>query len=149
MMLLIQDKNPVEAAKLVPDRLKFKQLLELCQLICSCGYSNLYKTVNQGKELQNWIKLNPSWTKIFAKELFIWCNERVNLQSKTARTFKRIIDKIEDRNMSPIKTIIFRYKKEYKPLTRYSSGTEIPVIEGIKEYKKYAEWKERYSCCRK
>ena len=40
MMLIICDKNPVRAAELVPDRLKFKQLLELCQMLCSVGYSN-------------------------------------------------------------------------------------------------------------
>ena len=42
-MLIVLDSNPVNAANKVPDKLKFKQLLELAQMICSCGYSDIYK----------------------------------------------------------------------------------------------------------
>ena len=31
MMLIILDKDPEESAKLLPDKIKFKQLIELCQ----------------------------------------------------------------------------------------------------------------------
>lgn len=55
-MLLILDKNPILAANLVPSKLKFKQLLELSQLICSAGISGVYKKIPQGKEIQNCIK---------------------------------------------------------------------------------------------
>ena len=37
MMLLITSSNPFIAASQVPDKLKFKQLLELCQMFCSLG----------------------------------------------------------------------------------------------------------------
>lgn len=58
MMLLILDKNPILAANLVPSKLKFKQLLELSQLICSAGISGVYKKIPQGKEIQNWKDAN-------------------------------------------------------------------------------------------
>ena len=61
MMLLILDENPILAANLVPSKLKFKQLLELSQLICSAGISDVYKKILQGKEIQNWILENPAW----------------------------------------------------------------------------------------
>lgn len=60
MMLIVLDKNPITAAKLVPNNLKFKQLLELAQMLCSCGFSNLYKKIPQGKAIQEWIKQNPA-----------------------------------------------------------------------------------------
>ena len=63
MFLLVLDKDAVKSAQLVPDKIKFKQLIELCQLICSAGYSNVYKKINQGKELQNWIIRNSVWIK--------------------------------------------------------------------------------------
>lgn len=49
MMLIVLDKNPILAAQLVPNKLKFKQLLELAQMICSCGYSNIYKKNTTGQ----------------------------------------------------------------------------------------------------
>lgn len=53
MMLIILDKNPLKSAELVPDKIKFKQLIELGQLICSAGISDVYKPIKQGKELEN------------------------------------------------------------------------------------------------
>lgn len=49
MMLLILDENPILAANLVPSKLKFKQLLELSQLICSAGISGVYKKFHKVK----------------------------------------------------------------------------------------------------
>ena len=70
MFLLILDKNSYKAAEFVPDRLKFKQLLELCQLICSAGISDVYKKVNQGKELQEWVRNNKLWISRYFTYLF-------------------------------------------------------------------------------
>ena len=44
-MLIILDKNPEVAASLVPDKIKFKQLIELCQLVCSTGICGIFKAV--------------------------------------------------------------------------------------------------------
>lgn len=70
MMLIVLNKNPILAAQLVPNKLKFKQLLELAQMIFSCGYSNIYKKIPQGKEIQGWIKENYTWVKRYAIALF-------------------------------------------------------------------------------
>ena len=60
MFSLVLSSNPVEAATLVPDRLKFKQLLELTQLLASCGITNQVKPVKQGKQICEWIKRNEN-----------------------------------------------------------------------------------------
>lgn len=83
MFLLILDKNPYKAAELIPDRLKFKSLLELCQLICSAGISDVYKKVNQSKELQEWIKNNKLWISRCFTYLFFWVLENLDLQKET------------------------------------------------------------------
>ena len=88
MMLIILDKDAIKSAELIPDSLKFKQLLELCQLICSAGYSDVYKKVPQGKDIQQWILKNPIWTKKFAIALYELCNF-VNMSEST---MKNILD---------------------------------------------------------
>ena len=57
MFLLILDKDPIRSAHLIPDKLKFKQLIELGQLVCSAGISDIYKPIKQGKQLQEWKKI--------------------------------------------------------------------------------------------
>ena len=81
MMLIILDKDPVKSAQLLPDKIKFKQLIELCQLICSAGISNVYKPIKQGKHLQNWILKNPIWTKKFAIALYELCKS-INMSKR-------------------------------------------------------------------
>ena len=61
MQLYILDKNPIISANLIPDKYKFKMLIELGQLICSVGLSNVYKPIKQGKELQTWVSDNKWW----------------------------------------------------------------------------------------
>lgn len=43
-------------------------------------------------------------------------------------------------SLKPIKTAIFRYKKDYSGTT-YATDTELPINVAIAEYKKYMEWK--------
>ena len=141
MMLIICDKNPIRAAELVPDRLKFKQLLELCQMLCSVGYSNIYKKIPQGKAIQEWIKRNPTWTKEYIIHLFQWCKENKKLSYKTCNDISQIIMSMPVLFwVLPIKTAVFRYSKEYKN-TSYATDSELPIDEAVKEYKKYMEWK--------
>ena len=87
MMLIICDKDPYKAVKyLIANTNKnfvFKQLLELGQLICSCGFSDVYKKINQGKKLQEWIKYNPMWVLRYFTQLYIWCLLNINLKEKT------------------------------------------------------------------
>ena len=141
MMLIVLDKNPILAAQLVPNNLKFKQLLELAQMICSCGYSNIYKKIPQGKAIQEWIKRNPTWTKEYIIHLFQWCKENKKLTNKTCNDISQIIMSMPVLFwVLPIKTAIFRYKKGYSGTT-YATDTELPIDVAIAEYKKYMEWK--------
>lgn len=148
MFLLILDKNPYNAAELIPDRLKFKQLLELCQLICSAGISDVYKKIYQGKELQKWIKNNPQWIYCYLCELIQFNYNKFKDIEKRQKIIKINADLycyIRD-NQIKIKepqTAIFRYVKEYAEFTEYESNSELPVDVAISEYKRYLEYKEK------
>ena len=139
-MLIILDKDAIKSAELIPDSLKFKQLLELCQLICSAGYSDVYKKVPQGKDIQNWILKNPVWTKKFAIALYELCNF-VNMAENTMKNILDIISSIpyEISKDKDIETAVFRYSKDY--VCDYSTNSELPVNTAVEEYRKYKDWK--------
>ena len=141
-MLIVLDSNPVNAANKVPDKLKFKQLLELAQMICSCGYCNIYKAISQGKKIQEWIKKNPAWVKTYGAVLYYWCLEYIKMKEKTmADLFAILISIPESADLNcKIETAIFRYNKNYKSI--FPSDAEIMVGNAIEEYKKYLEWKQ-------
>lgn len=54
--------------------------------------------------------------------------------------FKIIISMPSVYFAKPIKTAIFRYKKDYSGTT-YATDTELPIDIAVAEYKKYMEWK--------
>lgn len=143
MMLIICNELPAVAADLVPERLKFKQLLELCQMLCSIGYSKIYKKISQGKEIQEWIKKNPSWVKTYGLCLYSYCLKNIKMSEKTQSDIFCILASIPaDCDLSlKLKNAIFRYNKNYKDTT-YKTNSELPIDIAIKEYKKYMEWKK-------
>lgn len=145
MFYLILDRDPIKSAQLVPDKIKFKQLTELCQLICSVGTSNVYKHVKQGKQLQEWIKNNPEWTFIYGMQLFLSCKEFVKFTTETGckqisilKSLSKIFNKNKEYRIP--QTGIFRYSKDYQ--CSIPTNTELPIDDCIKEYKKYVEWKK-------
>lgn len=142
MFLLILDKDPVISAERIPDKIKFKQLIELGQLVCSAGYSNVYKKINQGKELQNWVRRNYVWVKKYMTTLYILCDKVVNMSSKTQKNILDIISSIpyEIRKDKDPETAIFRYSKDYKSI--FPTNCEITIENAIEEYKKYIVWKQ-------
>lgn len=148
MFLLILDKDPLKSAQLVPDKLKFKQLIELCQLICSAGISDIYKPIKQGKALQEWVKKHPEYIAIYMWSLKDYCKDNIRLKYKTVFDIEQIYFDLyyfcKDRVKmikEPTTTAIFRYSKDYEGFTKHSTNTELPIDECIKEYKKYIEWK--------
>lgn len=146
MFLLILDKNPDKSAELVPDRLKFKQMLELGQLICSAGISNVFKPIKQGKELQVWIKNNKNWIYWYMMFLFNYCINHLNLKFETIYKLKEIIRDLHNSIDITIqeqypKNAIFRYKQGYK--SQYNTNSELPIDIAVKEYRKYVKWKEK------
>lgn len=151
MFLLVLSSNPVEAATLVPDRLKFKQLLELTQLLASCGITNQVKPVKQGKQICEWISKNENiyFVYIFYFELLNWCESHIKMLPNTFIKFLctrdflwKEADKCRTPN-EPITTAIFRYVKEYAEFTEYESNAELPIDVAISEYKRYLEYKEK------
>ena len=54
MQLYILDKNPIRSAIKIPEKYRFKMLLELAQMVSTLTGS-VYKPVKQGKKLVSWI----------------------------------------------------------------------------------------------
>ena len=152
MFLLVLDKNAFRAAEAIPDRLKFKQLLELGQLVCSAGISSVFKPIKQGKELQEWVKKHPDWTYMFYDRLFEWVLRNVNVKDETIGKFCRIKTDLHQKakeycgKSNSSRTYpdfaIFRYIKEYKPYTVYETNKELPIDIAVEEYSEYIRWKE-------
>ena len=140
MMLIIADKSPDKAVDwLVENTNKnfcFKQLLELCQLICSIGFCNIYKKVNQGKELQMWIFINREWVNTFGYILLEYCKNNLNLKHRTFVNIQTILQSLNS-NLSnkPVETAIWRYSKEYS--SEYATNSELPIEVVTELYKKY------------
>ena len=146
MMLLILDENPILAANLVPSKLKFKQLLELSQLICSAGISGVYKKIPQGKEIQNWILENLAWVYRYFDTLLIYCVDLPNIKYKTVEDFKQIMHdllwdiRFNDKIYIPPQTAVLRFSKDY--ITDYLNNVTLPISKCVEEYKKYVQWKK-------
>ena len=142
MMFLIQDEGATKAARMVPDKLKFKQLIELCQLICSAGFSDIFDKLPRGKEIQEWIKRNEEWTFIYGITLYNWCWSNTKMKEATKIKCAKILNSLvsQTSELISIKDVVFRYKKDYKN-TSYSTNSLLPVKEGIKEYRRYVDWK--------
>lgn len=151
MFLLILDKNPYKAAELIPDRLKFKSLLELTQLLASCGITNQFKPVKQGKKICEWINRNENIFFVYCYycNLLNWCEDNIKMLPATWIKLLKTRDylwqetrKCRTSNL-PIKNAIFRYVKEYAEFTEYESNSELPIDVAINEYKRYLEYKEK------
>lgn len=142
MMLLVLDKNPSEAAKLVPEKIRHKQLLELMQML-SCIVDFGYKQLPQGKDVKEWIERHIDWVYVYARTLME--KEYKNLKEETRIKYQALLDLLLLRCKHVIvpnlETAIFRYVEEYAPNTIYISGSELPITEAVPEYQKYVEWK--------
>ena len=144
MMFLIQDRSAVQAAKMVPDKLKFKQLIELCQLICSAGFSDVFEKVTRGKEIQEWIRSNRNWTFLYGITLYNWCWSNIKMKEATKIKCAKILNSLNKNDdtygVPVINDVIFRYKKEYKGAF-YATNSLLPIQKGIEEYIRYVDWK--------
>ena len=150
MMLLILHKTPIGCVdyllKHTNKKYLSKQVLEIMQLLCSAGYSDVYDKIPQGKEIQNWIKSSHT------NEMYLWIYlnyvfylEVLTVKPETLKKYLKIYQDFTDKaigniaDSTDIKSAIFRYKKEYESFI--PSNTELPVEECIKEYRKYLDWK--------
>ena len=141
-MFIITNKDPEKAVRFLVENTNkafyFKQLIELGQLVCSAGFSNIYKEVKRGKEIQEWIRNNKSYTLEYMKWLWGRCMCTTKMSWSTRAKIYNIMVGLEraiDTPENEISTCIFRYKKEYK--TDIPTNTELPIDEGAEAYKKY------------
>lgn len=143
MMFIILDKDPKEAVeklcRTMNDRYCFKQLIELGQLICSAGISDVYKPIPQGKTIQEWIKQHPwyvaiYYTNLLAKYLSYFKSSQAMDRAMLIRN--RIIYYGIETNHKPVTTAIFRYSNKYTD-TIYKNNSEIPITAACREYNKY------------
>ena len=158
MMFLVLAKTPLSSVEYLLNHTNRKylkkQVLELLQLICSAGYSDVYKKIPQGKEIQNWIKANHT------NEMFVWyyldyafhilylpSNMGYGPEYEIPENYKQIYDDFtnavvkELTDPTDIRTAIFRYQKQYKEYTTYETNIELPIDICINEYRKYLKWK--------
>jgi len=152
LFLLILDKNPYKAAEYLIEHTNksfvFKSLLQLGQLICSAGISDVFKQGRELQELQEWVKKYHFWIITFYARLFRYIRENFNLKESTMIKFLKIQGDLSDyyfenkcRNRKP-QTAIFHYIKEYSEFTEYESNSELPIDAAISEYKRYLKYKE-------
>ena len=146
MMLLVLDKDPVEAALSVPQELRHKQLLELMQML-SHVVNFGYEKISQGREIKAWICKNKVWVYTYAKVLMYGLNLKRSTQIKYKCLIDLLYEECKDIEESmPLvipnaHTAIFRYVKEYKD-TEYPTNTELPIDIAVKEYERYVKWKK-------
>ena len=143
MQLLILDTNPIISASLVPNKYKFKMLIELGQLLASAGLTNVYKPIKQGKELQTWVSSHRHYTYSYFDKLFRWSKSHVNMSSETIAKLEQIQTDLLNQLGKVAEKVpthaYFRYAKEYK--CDVPSKTLLPIEDCIAEYKKYINYK--------
>ena len=143
MQLYVLHKNPEVSASLVPDKYKFKMLIELGQLICSAGISNVYKPIKQGKELQEWVNSYKYWTLLYFDTLLDWAKANVKMNDLTLRKLLTIKSDLINKHTYTDTCIefpdeaYFRYKDGY--VCDIPSKTLLPIEQCASEYKKYLE----------
>lgn len=145
MMFIILDSCPIQAVYKLPEKIRFKQLIELAQLICSAGFSDVYKKIPQGKNIQQWIKKYPTYTFRYFRRLLVWCSNHTNMSIDTEKKLHHIsldlsknLDLYDTSEKTPT-SAVFRYAKNYKSI--YPTNTEICIGNAIKAYEEYMEWK--------
>lgn len=154
MMFLILDKNPVSCVQYLlehtNEKYVSKQVLELMQLICSAGYSKVYKALKWGKEIQNWIR------KDHVNQMYIWFYldyvfylNILRIKPETKRKYLQIYQDFSSSVMNDLadphilKDAVFRYRIEYID-TEYETNTLLPIDIAVKEYRKYLDWKLKF-----
>ena len=145
MMFIIASTDPDEAAIYLREHtskvFRFKQLIELAQLVCSAGFSDIYKPVARGKAIQEWIRNNRYFTYCFMRRLWYTAISETNIKPETSLKLYKIMNALFDSASADnafdlnIKTGIFRYKKGYK--SEFPSNTELPIRTCVNEYRKY------------
>lgn len=147
MMLLICEKSYKENAKyLIKNTNKnyiFKNLLELTQLLATCGITDQMKPLRQGKQICEWIKRNENiyFVNGYYGALLSWCEDNIKMLPTTWLKLLKTRDYLWQEAKKcrtpnePIKTAIWRYSKEYR--SDYPTNSELPIEVVCELYKTY------------
>ena len=117
--------------------------------------SNAYKPINQGKAIQQWIIRHDFWVYAYFMELLKYCKSNFNFKPESLRRLEKISSDMKKQALKNslftleqlykidfhLGDVVFRYKKSYSAYTSFNSNESIKEEAGIKEYKKYLEWK--------
>ncbi len=139
MMLIVLDKDPIVAAKKVPESIRHKQLLELMQML-SCVVDFGFKQIPQGKEIKEWITKNKVWISRYAETLFsLFYVTAKNAKKQTVIKYKCLLDLLwyecMGKECEQPTTAILRYVKGYE--CKYPTNTELPIDIAIEIYTDY------------
>lgn len=139
MQLYILDKDPLKSASKIPDKYKFKMLIELGQLVCSADISDVYKKINQGKELQQWVFDNKCWVYHYFEYLLNWSKRNINMKKDTVVKLDKIHEDFAIATLFDEATVpthaYFRYHKDYKCAVK--SKTLLPIEKCVEQYIRY------------
>ena len=149
IQLFILDKSAEKSAQILFDAMGskycFKLAIEGFQLICSAGFSDIYKKIPQGKIFQNWLKdYLPArdWFYENVSHLLLLSSYEINISEETEIKTDKILQDFSDNLPFETENLVyapFRYAKEYK--CNIPTDTLLPIEDCIAEYKKYLEWK--------
>lgn len=123
----------------IPDKYKFKMLIELAQMISTLTGVG-YKPIKQGKELVSWIDEHRHYTFFYFAWLFLWSKKNINMKPQTQKSLYIILKSLPPLSPKVPHMAYFRYKSGYE--CDVESKTLLPVDICIKEYEKYLNWKQ-------
>ena len=77
--MLVLSTNSDTSVRLIPKHLRIKELIEVNNLICSAGISNVFKGTVKNEALTEWIKQNSRYIFFYYTRLIRWAwnNNRV------------------------------------------------------------------------
>ena len=139
MQLYILDKEPSKSANLVPNKYKFKMLLELGQMISTLTNNGVYKPIKQGKELVCWIGKHKSWTRIYFETLLRWSENNINMKYETREKLLKIYESLTEDGHTEPEVAYFRYKEGYP--SNIPSKSLLDIDRCIINYQNYLDWK--------
>ena len=143
MIVLSTDSNT--SVRLIPKHLRIKELIEVNNLICSAGISNVFKGTAKNKVLIEWVKRNSRYIFFYYTRLIQWAwnNNRVPYKTyvklKSVREDLSFFMQYNNCTEESPKTIVFSYDSNYK--SPIPNNTEVPTLKGIHLYREYLAWK--------
>lgn len=142
MQLYILDKNTIRSAIKIPEKYRFKMLLELAQMVSSLTGS-VYKPVKQGKKLVSWINHHRRYVYYYFGYLYFWGLKHIKMKQKTKEDLYSIWQSLKPLSGKLPVYAYFRYRNDY--ICEAVSDECLDIGECISLYEKYLKWKKEKS----